>query len=285
MKIQWKYKNDLEIFETKGQESTPYLSFRALDDLGMVKNGFSTRMGGASRGKFATMNFSYSRGDDPDHVLENFTRMAAALGVERDRMVASYQTHTTNVRRVTEEDLGKGVVRTRDYRDVDGLITNLPGVTLVTFYADCVPLYLVDPVKKAIGLSHSGWRGTVARMGRETVEAMKREFGTDPGDLVACIGPSICRDCFEVGEEVVAEFEKAFRPEHHRGLFWPNGRPGKYQLDLWLANRIILREAGVPDAQIHTTNICTKCNSDYLFSHRTVGEERGNLAAFLCLNP
>lgn len=174
MKIQWKYKNDLEIFETKGQESTPYLSFRALDDLGMVKNGFSTRMGGASRGKFATMNFSYSRGDDPDHVLENFTRMAAALGVERDRMVASYQTHTTNVRRVTEEDLGKGVVRTRDYRDVDGLITNLPGVTLVTFYADCVPLYLVDPVKKAIGLSHSGWRGTVARMGRETVEAMKR---------------------------------------------------------------------------------------------------------------
>ena len=125
------------------------------------------------------MNFSYSRGDDPDHVLENFTRMAAALGVERDRMVASYQTHTTNVRRVTEEDLGKGVVRTRDYRDVDGLITNLPGVTLVTFYADCVPLYLVDPVKKAIGLSHSGWRGTVARMGRETVEAMKREFGTD----------------------------------------------------------------------------------------------------------
>ena len=283
MKIQWKYKNDLEIFETKGQESTPYLSFRALDDLGMVKNGFSTRMGGASRGKFATMNFSYSRGDDPDHVLENFTRMAAALGVERDRMVASYQTHTTNVRRVTEEDLGKGVVRTRDYRDVDGLITNLPGVTLVTFYADCVPLYLVDPVKKAIGLSPSGWRGTVARMGRETVEAMKREFGTDPGDLVACIGPSICEDCFEVGGEVVEAFCQAFAPEHHQTLFRPGVGPGKYQLDLWAANRIILEEAGVPAKQIHTTNICTKCNSDYLFSHRTVGEERGNLAAFLCL--
>ena len=198
-------------------------------------------------------------------------------------MVVSYQTHTTNLRRVTEDDLGKGVVRPRDYRDVDGLITNIPGVTLVTFYADCVPLYFVDPVKRAIGLSHSGWRGTVARMGQKTVEAMEREFGTDPGDLVACIGPSICRDCFEVGEEVVEAFSQAFAPEHHQALFERGVRPGKYQLDLWVANRIILQEAGVSQSRIHTTNICTRCNSDYLFSHRRSGEERGNLAAFLCL--
>ncbi len=281
--IQWNYKNEQEIFNTMGQEDVPFLSFRALEGLGMVKNGFSTRMGGASTGKFSTMNFSYSRGDDPDHVLENFTRMAGAIGVERDRMVVSYQTHTTNLRRVTEDDLGKGVVRPRDYRDVDGLITNIPGVTLVTFYADCVPLYFVDPVKRAIGLSHSGWRGTVARMGQKTVEAMEREFGTDPGDLVACIGPSICRDCFEVGEEVVEAFSRAFAPEHHQALFERGVRPGKYQMDLWAANRIILQEAGVPQSRIHTTNICTRCNSDYLFSHRRSGEERGNLAAFLCL--
>ncbi len=281
--IQWNYKNEQEIFNTMGQEDVPFLSFRALEGLGMVKNGFSTRMGGASTGKFATMNFSYSRGDDPDHVLENFTRMAGAIGVERDRMVVSYQTHTTNLRRVTEDDLGKGVVRPRDYRDVDGLITNIPGVTLVTFYADCVPLYFVDPVKRAIGLSHSGWRGTVARMGQKTVEAMGREFGTDPGDLVACIGPSICRDCFEVGEEVAEAFSRAFAPEHHQALFERGARPGKYQMDLWAANRIILQEAGVPQSRIHTTNICTRCNSDYLFSHRRSGEERGNLAAFLCL--
>ncbi|MBS6955534.1 MAG: peptidoglycan editing factor PgeF [Enterocloster asparagiformis] len=283
MMIQWNYKNEQEIFDTMGQEDVPFLSFRALEGLGMVKNGFSTRMGGASTGKFSTMNFSYSRGDDPDHVLENFTRMAGAIGVERDRMVVSYQTHTTNLRRVTEDDLGKGVVRPRDYRDVDGLITNIPGVTLVTFYADCVPLYFVDPVKRAIGLSHSGWRGTVARMGQKTVEAMEREFGTDPGDLVACIGPSICRDCFEVGEEVVEAFSRAFAPEHHQALFERGVRPGKYQLDLWAANRIILQEAGVSQSRIHTTNICTRCNSDYLFSHRRSGEERGNLAAFLCL--
>ena len=283
MKIQWNYKNDLEIFETRGEESTPYLSFRALDDLGMVKNGFSTRMGGASLGKFATMNFSYSRGDDPDHVLENFTRMAAALGVDRDRMVVSYQTHTTNVRRVTREDEGKGVIRERDYRNVDGLITDVPGITLVTFYADCVPLYLVDPVHHAIGLSHSGWRGTVRRMGQVTMDAMKEAFGTRPEDVTACIGPSICRDCFEVGEEVAEAFADAFDPKYRDALYRANAKPGKYQLDLWKANEIIFQEAGVPKEQIHTTNICTMCNSDYLFSHRRVGEERGNLAAFLSI--
>ena len=203
MDINWSYKNKSRVFDTKESAGVPYLSFKALDETGLAVNGFSTRMGGASRGKFSTMNFSYSRGDAAEDVLENFTRMAAALGVERDRMVVSHQTHTVNLRRVTLEDAGKGVVRERDYRDIDGLITDVPGLTLVTFYADCVPLYLLDPVNRAIGLSHSGWRGTVKRMGQVTVDAMKEAFGTKPEDLIACVGPSICRDCFEVGGEVV----------------------------------------------------------------------------------
>ena len=157
MDINWSYKNKSHVFDIKDSTGVPYLSFKALDDTGLAVNGFSTRMGGASRGKFSTMNFSYSRGDAAEDVLENFTRMAAALGVERDRMVVSHQTHTVNLRRVTQEDAGKGVVRERDYRDIDGLITDVPGLTLVTFYADCVPLYLLDPVNRAIGLSHSGW--------------------------------------------------------------------------------------------------------------------------------
>lgn len=283
MDIQWKFKNNEPVFSVREKEGVPFLSFQALEELGIVRNGFSTRLGGVSRGKFATMNFSGSRGDNPDHVLENFTRMAKALGVERDSMVVSWQTHTTNVRLVTEADRGKGVIRDRDYRDVDGMITNVPGITLVTFYADCVPIYLVDPVRRAIGLAHSGWRGTVNRMAQVTAEKMKEAFGTRPEDLVACIGPSICRDCFEVGEEVAEAFKGIFAPEQWAGLFTRGVRPGKYQLDLWLANRLILEEAGVPKAQIHTTNICTKCNSRYLFSHRSAGEERGNLGAFLCL--
>lgn len=283
MSINWIYKDDRNVFRNVERGGVPYLSFKALEDTGMVINGFSTRLGGASKGRFATMNFSYSRKDDPADVLENFTRMADALGVERDRMVVSYQTHTTNVRRVTREDEGKGVIRERDYRNVDGLITDVPGITLVTFYADCVPLYLVDPVHYAIGLSHSGWRGTVRRMGQVTMDAMKEAFGTRPENVTACIGPSICRDCFEVGEEVAEAFADAFDPKYRDALYRANAKPGKYQLDLWKANEIIFQEAGVPKEQIHTTNICTMCNSDYLFSHRRVGEERGNLAAFLSI--
>ena len=283
MSINWIYKDDRNVFRNVERGGVPYLSFKALEDTGMVINGFSTRLGGASKGRFATMNFSYSRKDDPADVLENFTRMADALGVERDRMVVSYQTHTTNVRRVTREDEGKGVIRERDYRNVDGLITDVPGITLVTFYADCVPLYLVDPVHHAIGLSHSGWRGTVRRMGQVTMDAMEEAFGTRPEDVTACIGPSICRDCFEVGEEVAEAFADAFDPKYRDALYRANAKPGKYQLDLWKANEIIFQEAGVPKEQIHTTNICTMCNSDYLFSHRRVGEERGNLAAFLSI--
>ena len=172
--IPWNYKNEKNIFIQREENGVPYLSFAALEETGLVVNGFSTRLGGASKGKYATMNFAWNKGDDPADVLENYTRMAKALGVDRDRMVASQQTHTTNVRLVTEEDAGKGVVRERDYTDVDGLITNVPDLTLATFYADCVPLYFVDPKHKAIGLSHSGWRGTVNRMGQCTIDAIKK---------------------------------------------------------------------------------------------------------------
>lgn len=279
--IRWNYADNRKVFRTIQDKGVPYLSFYALEETGMVVNGFSTRMGGASTGIFATMNFSYSREDDPAHVLENYTRMADALGVERDKMVVSYQTHTTNVRLVTKEDAGKGVIRERDYRDVDGLICNIPGITLVTFYADCVPLYFFDRKNRAVGLSHSGWRGTVNRMGEKTLQAMKEAFGTDPEDVIACIGPSICKNCYEVGEEVAEAFGRSFGEENRKQLYQANGRPGKYQLDLWKANEIVLKEAGVPKEQIIVTNLCTLCNHQYLFSHRKCGEQRGNLAAFL----
>lgn len=272
-------KTEIEIREKNG---VTYLAFPALDATGLVSHAFSTRHGGVSKGVFSTMNFSFTRNDNPEHVLENYRRMAAILGTDTEKMVLSCQTHTTHVRKVTEEDAGKGIVKEREYQDVDGLITNIPGITLVTFYADCVPLYFVDPVRKAIGLSHSGWRGTVHRMGKATLEAMSREYGTNPADVIACIGPSICQDCFEVGQEVAAEFADAFAKQYHKELFYrkPNG---KYQVDLWKANQIVLHEAGVPENQIHTTDICTRCNPEHLFSHRIMGTERGNLAAFLAL--
>lgn len=276
----WKRKEGKKVLQEKIENGVHFLQFPLLCHTGMVAHGFSTRLGGVSEGKYATMNFTFTRGDNPDHVMENYRRMAEALGVDKEQMVLSYQTHTVHVRRVTEEDAGKGIVRERDYRDVDGLITDVPGITLVTFYADCVPLYFVDPVRKAVGLSHSGWRGTVKRMGKVTLDAMRDAFGTKPEDVLCCVGPSICQDCFEVGGEVVEEFKREFASVYWPQLFYEKEN-GKYQLDLWKANEIILEEAGVLKEHIQVTDICTHCNPEYLFSHRTFGNERGNLAAFL----
>ncbi len=282
-KIKWIRKPAAdECLRLHDQNGISYFTFPALDQTGLVRHAFSTRLGGVSQGQFATMNFSFTRGDDPEHVRENYRRMADVLGVSEEKMVLSHQTHTTNVRVIHEEDVGKGIARERDYQDVDGLVTDLAGVTLVTFFADCVPLYLVDPVHRAIGLSHSGWRGTVHRMGKVTLEVMRREYGTRAEDVIAAIGPSICQDCYEVGEDVVREFSETFEPDDQKRIFYQK-KDGKYQLNLWEANRLVFREAGVLAQHIHVTDICTHCNPQWMFSHRAQGEKRGNLAAFLSL--
>ena len=160
-----------------------------------------------------------------------------------------------------------------------GLATNIPGMALVTFYADCVPLYFVDPVKKAIGLAHSGWRGTVAGMGACMVQFMREHFHSDPKDLIAAIGPSICVDCYEVSEEVAEQFREGFPEE----VLQPGKADGKYQLDLWKANESILLKAGILPEHLTVTDVCTCHNPEYLFSHRASHGQRGNLAAFLML--
>ena len=198
------------------------------------------------------------------------------------KFVFTDQTHTTNVRRVTAEDAGKGIVKERDYTDIDGLITNEPGLVLSTFYADCVPLYFVDPVHRAIGMSHSGWKGTVGKMGAATITAMKREFGTEAKDLVCAIGPSICQDCYEVSEDVIEQFKEAFEKKYWEELFYKKEN-GKYQLNLWKANELIFLESGILPEHMAITNVCTHCNSKILYSHRTMGNNRGNLCAFLAL--
>ena len=276
------YKNKNHIFEEKQVGEVLYLSYPLLEQTGIVNHGFSTRIGGVSEGVFSSMNLSFSRGDVEACVRENFKRMAEAIGVEPNSLVFAAQTHTTNVRKVTAEDKGKGIVYPLDYPDVDGLITNELGICLTTFYADCVPLFFIDPVHKAIGLSHSGWRGTVGKMGQETLRRMKEEYGTDAKDVIAAVGPSICQDCYEVSEDVIEKFKEAFDEIYWGELFYQKEN-NKYQLNLWKANEIILLEAGVPKENIAVTNVCTNCNSDVLFSHRATKGERGSLAAFMAL--
>lgn len=276
------YKSEQHIFDEKRVGEVLYLTYPLLENTGIVKHGFSTRVGGVSEGVCSTMNLSFSRGDDENAVRENFRRMANALDVEEDCFVFSQQTHTTNVRKVTLDDKGKGLTRQLDYQDVDGLITNVPGLCLSTFYADCVPLYFVDPVQKAIGLSHSGWRGTVGKIGAVTVQKMREEYGSKPEDIIAAIGPSICQDCYEVSEDVIVEFQNNFDEKYWKELYYRKEN-GKYQLNLWKANEIVLAEAGILKEHIAVTNLCTCCNSEVLFSHRASNGKRGNLAAFMAL--
>lgn len=281
MSLGIKYKDNRHVLE-ENTDSVPYLEYPMLKDTGIVRHGFSTRLGGVSEGYYASMNLSFDRGDKKEAVAENFRRIGEALGVRCEDMVLSRQTHTTNVRIVTNADRGKGITRERDYTDVDGLVTNVPGICLVTSYADCVPLFFVDPVKKVIGLSHSGWRGTVGKIGRKTVELMHERFGSDPADILAAVGPSVCMDCYEVSGDVIGKFKEAFSENWWDQLFYEKP-DGKYQLDLWKANELIFQESGILPEHIAVTNICTHCNSDILYSHRAAGDKRGNLCAFLAL--
>lgn len=276
MNLGLKYKNEEHIFEEKEKNGVPWLSYPLFENTGLVNHGFSTRLGGVSTGVWSSMNISTTRGDDPRHVARNRELIAQAIGVEVDDFTYTHQTHTTNVAVVKKEDRGN------HFKETDGMLTNVPGICLVTFFADCVPLYFVDPVKRAIGLSHSGWRGTVGKIGKVTVEKMKEVYGSRPEDILAAVGPSICQDCYEVSSDVVERFKEAFDRRLWEKLFYEK-RDGKYQLDLWEANRQIFLEAGIKEEHMAVTNLCTHCNPEILFSHRTTGDKRGNLSAFLAL--
>ena len=268
--------------ELKEKNHVPYTQFKNLSATGIVKHGFSTRKGGVSTGIFSSMNLNFKRGDDPDAVMENYRRMAAALNMRVEDMVLSDQTHTTNVRVITEEDRGKGILRPQDYSDVDGMITNVPGIVLVTSYADCVPLYFVDPVRKAIGLSHSGWKGTVGHIGQKTVWKMHEVYGSEPKNIVAAIGPSICQSCYEVSDDVAEAFRANFTADEAADILLDKGN-GKYQLDLWKANWYVLTDAGILPEHLSVTDLCTACHPDLLWSHRKTNGQRGGLSAFLSL--
>lgn len=257
-----------------------YVTFPSLELPG-VTHGFTTRHGGASKGKFATMNMSVSRGDDIEAVKENYRRICAALGTDWEKCVLSHQTHTTNIRIVTEADAGKGLTVDRDYEDIDGLITNVKGLTLVTQYADCVGLLFYDPIKEVIATSHAGWRGTAGMIGKKTVEMMQEHFGCDPKDIHAGIAPSIGPCCFEVDAPVYDEFIKMDGIDLER-IIKDDGN-GKYHIDLWETNRQTLLLAGLDPKNISAADLCTKCLHYDFFSHRFTGGERGNLAALIAL--
>lgn len=257
-----------------------YITFPLFDRHG-VRHAFTTRKGGVSEGMYASFNTGFNNGDSYDAVYKNFRRLCVEIGIDERSLVFGKQTHTNNIRTVSPEDIGKGIVKPLDYTDVDGLISNLPGVGLVTQYADCTPLAFFDPKKQVIATSHAGWRGTVKEIGRVTVERMTAEFGCSPDDIIAGIGPCIGQCCYEVDGPVVEGFD-AIDYLNNDDFLTPKGN-GKYMLDLKEANRLILLNAGIRPENIDVADLCTCCCHEYLHSHRYTGGKRGNLGLIISL--
>lgn len=262
------------------KDGVVYYTFPAFDAVPFVRHGFSTRLGGVSTGTFDSMNLSFTRGDDPQAVRENFDRFCRAIGVDSENAVVSAQEHHTVIYNVTASDRGRGVTRERGYADIDGLITDEPNIPLFTQYADCVPLFFVDPVRRVVGTSHAGWRGTAAEIGAVTVERMRTDYGCRPEDILAAIAPSIGPCCFEVDAPVIEAFEKL--DVYDDGCF-TRVNEEKVRINLWEVNRRSLLKVGVQATHITVTDLCTKCHPDVFWSHRVTGGKRGSLAACIAI--
>lgn len=255
-----------------------YITFPKLEKLGIINHLFSTRLGGVSKGRYESMHLSFLNGDERENVLENYRRLCVCANIDINNLVLSAQTHTDNVEIVTKNDCGKGIFK-EGFCDVDGLITNQSGVALVTQYADCTPLVFCDPKNKVIATSHAGWRGTVKQIGKVTIDKMVANFGSNPKDIIAGIGPCINKCCYEVDTPVFKEFEKLDYLDLNK-IFTPKGE-GKYMLDLVEANKQILHNAGILEENMDISDICTCCNADTLHSHRATNGERGNLGLII----
>ncbi len=254
-----------------------YITFPKLEKTGLVRHIFSTKLGGVSPLPQGPMNMSFTN-DSRDNVIKNYEILCGAVGIDTSHLVLSKQTHTNNVKIVDKSHCGTGYSKA-SFEDIDGLITNQSGVALVTQYADCTPLVFLDPIKKVIATSHSGWRGTVQEIGKVTVEKMQENFGCNPSDIIACIGPCISECCYEVDTPVYDAFSKLSYLDLNK-IFTDKGN-GKYWLNMVEANKQILINAGIKPKNMDVSDVCTNCNADTLHSHRATKGQRGTIGVII----
>ena len=245
-----------------------------------VVHGFSTRLGGVSRGIYASLNLGVNRGDDRQAVEENYRRFCAAIGADVDKVVFSSQVHGDAVRVCTAADAGSGLERKPDY-EADGLITDVPGLCLVVFSADCLPILLHDPVRRVAAAVHAGWRGTANGIVERACEKMRDLYGCRSEDIRAAIGPGISRCCFETGEDVPNAMTSALGAG---ALKFIEAHPGgKFRVDLKGINTFRLLRQGLTEDHIAVSPDCTVCLHDKYWSHRFTKGERGSQGAAIAL--
>ena len=265
--------------KTNVNKGVTFLTFKEFEKYN-IKHAISTRHGGVSTGeKTSSMNLGLKTDDDIKTVKENFKLFCDATNLNYNNVTLANQTHSDKIRVITKEDVGKGLHRERDYFDIDGIITNLYDVPLMIHTADCVPVLFADTNKRVIGASHCGWKGTYEGLSVKMLERMKETFGCNCEDMVCLIGTAIDVCCYEVSKELYDQFkvrfggfEDCFREQDE-----------KFYLDLKLLNKLQLVSEGIKEDKIFVSDICTKCNSNDLFSHRVLGEGRGMIGTFISL--
>lgn len=270
-----------------GEHTVPLIESPLLQGIRGLQHGFSTRKGGVSREHLSSLNLGFNLGDERERVLENFRILGSLFEANSEDFVLTQQTHSVNVRRVGREDRGKGIFRERDYTDVDALMTDEEGVILSAFSADCVPILFYDKGHRVIASCHSGWRGTHGRILARVVEAMQREFSSTPEEIYIAIGPSICKNCYEVSRDVGEAFWEAFPALKETGKnLCPIERVSeeKFHIDLWELNRQIALEKSIPAENISVSGYCTMERPDLFFSHRYSQGKRGVQGAFIGLS-
>ncbi len=264
-----------KVFDITSERGVTLLRYKLPVDALFVNHAVSTRHGGVSTdGMLRSLNLGFSTSDSRENVVENYRIFCDASGFDVKNLVFASQTHSDNVRYVTESDRGKGIFTDKDYSDVDALITDRKNVALVIHTADCVPVSYIDTKTHAIGNAHCGWRGTYNMLSAKTLDAMTDKFLSNPKDVICTIGPAICGLCYEVSEDLYEDFKDKF--PYDDAIYTLNER---YHIDLMLLNKHILERKGVE--RIYTSDLCTCCNKQDLYSHRGLGKGRGLMSSVI----
>ena len=268
-----------KVMNLKFSGDVGYLTFKNLEEYNFFEHAYSSRFGGVSKNEFESMNLTFSCGDDPKNVKKNYEIFCSALGFDINKVVRAKQVHKNKIEIVYQKDT-MGGFKEEVARIADGLITNVPGIILSTRHADCLAIFMIDPILKVVALGHAGWRGTVANVAGTLFDVFVSHYGSNPNDIVCALGPGIGQCCFEVDENTFKEF-KNMNLSGFENFYIQNGN--KYNINTLKVNKQVLIERGVREQNIFESDICTGCNHDWLFSHRASGGKRGNNGAFIMI--
>ncbi|AWB45355.1 peptidoglycan editing factor PgeF [Paenibacillus sp. CAA11] len=267
----------VELFELEGWNA----------ENGWLSAGFTGRHGGGSKVPYESFNLALHVGDHPEDVLENRVLLEQELGFEPGAWTCGEQTHGTQIAIVTDEDRGKGRMdRESAFQQTDGLVTNVPGILLTSFYADCVPLYFLDPVHRVVGLAHAGWKGTVGEIAAKMIAVMEQAYGSRREEIRTAIGPSIGSCCYEVDEAVITRVrpvldQAGLQEIAAEPVFRESQNQGRKMLNLKELNRIIMIKAGILPTHIECTTWCTSCHNTHFFSYRKENGVTGRMASWI----